>query len=102
MEVEAYQKRYNYFKADYDLVRSKIRDRRLTSRLADLDPNEQWKQFVSCMKEVIEETIPVARRTNKKRPWVNNMVQKARRIKNKAWKRMQQLRLINHGKTDEC
>src|SRR6218665_418420 len=97
-EVEAYQKRYNYFKADYDLVRSKIRGKRLTSRLAGLDPNEQWKQFVSCMKEVVEETIPLARRTNKRRPWVNNMVHKARRTKNKAWKRMQQLGLINNGK----
>jgi len=84
MEVEAYQKRYKYFKADYDLVRSKIRDKRLTSRLADLDPNEHWKQFVSCMKEVVAETIPVASGTNKKRLWVNNKVQKARRIKNKA------------------
>lgn len=83
-KVAAYKKRYNYFNADYRLVRSKIRDRRLTSRLADLDPNEHWKQFVSCMKEVVAETIPVASGTNKKRLRVNNKVQRARRIKNKA------------------
>src|SRR6218665_891194 len=101
-EVEAYQKRYNYFKADYDLVRSKIRGKRLTSSLAGLYPNEQWKQFVSCMKEVVEETVPLARITNKKCSWVNNnMVQKARRTKSKAWKRMQQMRLINHGNEGE-
>ena len=57
--------------------------------MADLNLNERWKQFVSCTKEVIEETVPVMKRTNKKRPWVNKEVQKARRTKNKAWRRMQ-------------
>ena len=82
---------------------SKIRGKRLTSRLAGLDPNEQWKQFVSCMKEVVEETIPLARRTNKKRPWVNNNYgPKSQKSQNKAWKMMQKLKLINYGRSDEC
>ena len=101
-EVEVYLKRYNYFKADYDKVRSKIREKGLASRLADLNIHEQWEQFVSCMKEVIEEAVPAARRTNKKRPWVTKEVQKARRSKNKAWKRMQHLRQIKLGEPDEC
>ena len=101
-EIEAYQKRYNYFNADYDKVRSKIQEKGLARRLADLNLNERWKKFVSCIKEVIEETVPVMKRTNKKRPWVNKGVQKARRTKNKAWRRMQQMRQINLGELDDC
>src|SRR6218665_302265 len=53
------------------------------------------------MNEVVEETIPLARRTNKRRPLVNNMVEEERRTKSKVWKRMQQMRLINHGNEGE-
>jgi hypothetical protein len=91
-EVEAYQKRYNYFKADYDKVRIKIREKNVAMRLSGLGIQDRWKQFVLCMREVVEETVPVIRRNNKKRPWINKEVQKARRSKNKAWKRMQKIR----------
>src|SRR5688572_1698860 len=53
-EIEAYQKRYNYFKADYDKVRSKIREKGLARRLADLNLNERWKQIESCMKRSLK------------------------------------------------
>jgi len=99
VEVTAYQKRYNYHRADYDKVRSKIREKNLTNRLAGLGIQEKWKQFVSCMNEVVEETVPTIRRNNKKCPWVNKEVQKARRAKIKAWKRMQTIRRSNLSTT---
>ena len=100
-EVKAYQKRYNYFKADYDKVRRTIRDMNLDNKLADLNLNDKWKQFVSCMKEVVEGTVPTVKRICKKRPWVTKEVQRSRRTKIKAWKRMQQMRQTTHGEMDE-
>ena len=100
-EVKAYQKRYNYFKADYDKVRRTIRDMNLHNKLADLNLNDKWKQFVSCMKEVVEGTVPTVKRICKKRPWVTKEVQRSRRTKIKAWKRMQQMRQTTHGEMDE-
>ena len=89
IEEIKHKKRFNYYRADFDKVRNKIKEKNLKQRLADLGVQDKWKKFASCMKEVVEETVPTYKRITKKCPWVNKDVIKTRRAKYKAWKKMQ-------------
>ena len=75
-EVKAYVKRPNLFKADYDLVRNKLKEKNLESTVRGMEVNEAWKKFNEIMKEIIENNIPTYKRTKKRRPWVTREVQK--------------------------
>src|SRR6218665_3602107 len=91
-EVKAYVKRPNFFKADYDLVRNRLKEKNLESAVMGLEVNDAWKKFNGIMREIIEKNIPNHKRTNKRRPWVTCEVQKKRRAKNKAWKKFHKLK----------
>src|SRR6218665_1836656 len=86
-EVKAYVERPNFFKADYDLVRNKLKEKNLESAVRGMEVNEAWKKFNGIMREIIENHIPNYKRTNKRRPWVTREVPKKRRAKHKAWKK---------------
>ena len=89
IEEIRHKKRFNYYRADFDKFRNKIKEKSLKQRLAGLGVQDKWKKFASCMKEVVEETVPTYKRNTKKCPWVNKDVIKTRRAKYKAWKKMQ-------------
>ena len=89
IEEIKHKKRFNYYRADVDKVRNKIKEKNLKQRLADLGVQDKWKKFASCMKEVVEETVPKYKRNTEKCPWVNKDVIKTRKSKYKAWKKMQ-------------
>src|SRR6218665_1674732 len=91
-EVNAYVKRPNFYKADYDLVRNKLKEKNLESAIRGMNVNDAWKKFNGIMWEIIEKNIPNYKRTNKRRPWVTREVQKKRRAKNKAWKKFRKLK----------
>ena len=69
-------KRPNFFKADYDLVRKRLKNKNLESAVRDMDVNDAWKKFNEIMREMIEKNIPNYKRTNKRRHWVTREVQK--------------------------
>ena len=91
-EVKAYMSKPNFFKADYELVRNRLKEKELESAVSGMGANEAWKKFNEVMREIIDENIPKRKRTNKRRPWVTREVQKKRRAKNKAWKNYQKLK----------
>src|SRR6218665_833145 len=91
-EVKAYVKKPNFFKADYDLVRYRQREKNLESAVRGLEVNDAWKKFNRIIGEIIEKNIPNYKRTNKRRPWVTHEVQKKRRAKNKTWKKFHKLK----------
>src|SRR6218665_1538905 len=68
--------RPNFFKADYDLVRNRLKEKNLESAVWGLEVNDAWKKFNGIMREIIEKNIPNHKRTNKRRPWVTREVQK--------------------------
>ena len=89
IEEIKHKKRFNYYRADFDKVRNKIKEKNLKQRLAGLGVQDKWKKFASCMKEVVEETVLTHKRNTKKCSWVNKDVIKTRRAKYKAWKKIQ-------------
>jgi ribonucleases P/MRP protein subunit RPP40 len=91
-EVKAYVRRPNFFKADYELVRKKLREKDLVSAIQGLEVNDAWRKLRELMTDIIVENIPMLKRTNKRRPWVTREVQRKRRAKNKAWKNFQKLK----------
>src|SRR6218665_2538863 len=91
-EVKAYVKRPNFFKADYDLVRNKLKEMNLESTVRGMEANEAWKKFNGIMREIIENNLPNYKRANKRRPWVTHEVQKKRRAKHNAWKKFCKLK----------
>jgi hypothetical protein len=92
---EKNMKWYNYFKADFNLVRSKIKEKELKSKLKGLGVNESWNELVKCLTQVMVETIPKGTRMTKKRPWVTRKVQRTRRAKYKAWKKYNKFKKDN-------
>ena len=74
----------NYLKADYDLVRLKMRETDLERRTKDASVNENWNLLKKSLDEVIEETVPRAVWMVMKRPWVTRKVQKKMRAKQRA------------------
>lgn len=92
---EIVQKRYNYFKADFNLVRSRLREKDLERKIGETGVNESWNMLVNILNEVIDETIPTVKRMVKKRPWVTWIVQKRRRAKQKAWKKYSKFKKEN-------
>src|SRR3984885_6182369 len=91
-EVKVYVTRPNFFKADYELVRKRLREKDLEGAVQGLEVNEAWRKFKELLRGIIEENIPKHKRTNKRRPWVTREVQRKRRAKNKAWKSFQKLK----------
>src|SRR6218665_3126964 len=85
MMEESLHRKFNYFKADYDLVRLKMRGKDLERRTKDVSVHESWNLLKKSLNKVIEETIPRAVGMVKKRPWVTRKVQKKRRAKQRAW-----------------
>ena len=88
---ESLHRKFNYFKADYDLVRLKMRGKDLERRTKDASVNESW----NLLDEVIEETIPRAVGMIKERPWVTRKVQNKRRAKQRAWRKYSKLKKEN-------
>src|SRR6218665_3513513 len=91
-EVKTYVKRPNFFKADYDLVRNKLKEKNLESTVRGMEMNEAWKKCNGIMREIIEKNITNYKRTNRRRPWVTREVQKKRSAKHKAWKKFCKLK----------
>ena len=91
-DKEEMQKRYKFFGADYDVVRRRLKEKELGSKLIGLGVNESWEMLVRCLSEVMEETLPRGRSMVKRRPWVTREVQKKRRMKQKAWKKYNRLK----------
>src|SRR6218665_2264550 len=58
MMEESLHRKFNYFKADYDLVRLKMRGKDLERRTKNASVNESWNLLKKSLNEVIEETIP--------------------------------------------
>ena len=50
IEEIKHKKRFNYYRADFDKVRNKIKEKNLKQRLAGLGVQVKWKKFTSCMK----------------------------------------------------
>jgi hypothetical protein len=48
---------FNYFKADFNLVRNKLR-KELKHKLKGLGVNESRNEPVKCLTQVMKETIP--------------------------------------------
>ena len=82
---------YNFFKANYNKVRSKIRDMNIMRKIESVDVNDSWMLFKKSMEEVIQEIIPIKKKFVRKQPWITKEVLKIRRAKIKAWKRFQTL-----------
>src|SRR6218665_2400836 len=76
MMEESLHRKFNYLKADYDLVSLKMRAKDLERRTKDASVNESWNLLKKSLNEVIEETMPRAVGMVKKRPWVTRKVQK--------------------------
>mgnify|MGYP003454744837 FL=1 len=83
---------YSFFKANYNKVRSKIRDMNIMRKIESVDVNDSWMLFKKSMEEVIQEIIPIKKKFVRKQPWITKEVLKIRRAKIKAWKRFQTLR----------
>ena len=50
---QAYVKRPKFFKADYDLVRNKLKEKNLESTVRGMEVNETWKKFNGIMRETM-------------------------------------------------
>src|SRR6218665_959790 len=87
MMEQSRHRTFNYFKADYDLVKLKMRGKDLERRTKDASVKESWNLLKKSLNEVIEETIQRAVKMVKKRPWVTRKVQKKRRAKQRAWRK---------------
>src|SRR6218665_3237820 len=92
---ESLHRQFNYFKADYDLVRLKMRENDLERKTKDASVNESWNLLKKSLDEVKEETIPRAAGMIKKRPWVTRKLQKKRRAKQRAWRKYSKLKKDN-------
>ena len=57
-EVKAYEERPNFFKAGYDLVRNRLKEKNLESAGRGVEVNDAWKKFNGIMREIIEKNIP--------------------------------------------
>ena len=60
MMEESLHRKFNYLKADYDLVSLKMRAKDLERRTKEASVNESWNLLKKSLNEVIEETIPRA------------------------------------------
>src|SRR6218665_1637188 len=89
-EVKAYLKRPNFFKADYDLVRNRLKETNLESAIRGLEVNDAWKKFNGIMREIIEKNIPNYKRANKRRPWVTREVHKQEKGKEQSLEEISQ------------
>jgi len=76
IDKEEKQKRYKFFGADYEVVRSRLKEKELESKVKGLGVNESWETLWRCLDEVMEETLPRVRSMVKRRPWVTREVQK--------------------------
>ena len=77
----------NYYRADYDSIRSALQTIHWETRLESKSVDEAWGEFLSIIEGLLEKHIPLKR--NKKRksqPWINLEVKSEIRAKNKAWK----------------
>lgn len=82
-------RRYNFFKANYEKVREKIKDFNLNKQVELLEVEESWKTFLNIIKQIQEEMIPLRQICRDKRPWVTREVRSKRKAKNKAWRKLQ-------------
>lgn len=67
-EVEGHLYRFNFYKADYDLVTNWLKRRHLESEVRGMKLNDAWKTFKRIMREIIGENTPnrVSQNTKKK------------------------------------
>ena len=60
-EVKAYVRKPNFFKADYDLVRNRLKEKNLESAVRGLEVNDAWKKLNGIMREIIEKRKRIMR-----------------------------------------
>jgi len=78
---------FNYFKADYDLIRNEIKILDLDSAIDKNCVESFWKTLKSEIIKVRDKYVGLKKSTkNKKQKWVTQKVIRSRRAKVKAWK----------------
>lgn len=91
-ENETKVEKRNYFKGDYEKIRSSLKNKDLSGIINQAtSTNEAWESFTDIIQEVSEANIPVCKTLHKKynTPWMNNIALSAIRAKRKKWNRYQ-------------
>src|SRR6218665_3793020 len=99
-EVKAYVKRPNFFKADYDLVRNKLKEKNLESAVRGMEVSDAWKKFNGIMREIIEKNIPNYKMKIKRRPLVTREVKKMKKSKEQSLEEILQTERGDKGWTE--
>ena len=88
--------RYDFHKANYELMSQYLRGVNWESELDQTDVNSMWSRFVEIISVAIETYTPVSKRGVSKRPcWMTRATAKPRNRKAKMWKRYCQSRSYN-------
>jgi len=83
------EKRYDYFKADYDKMRDDSEKINWVRVVHDDSVELAWKGFRDSFKLLRDKWVPVKRNRKGKCKWVNKAVMRTRRAKKKAWTKFQ-------------
>ena len=82
----------NYFKADYNAIREKLKADDLFGEIREKNIEEFWNFLKSKIEEIKDKFIPVRQKSKGKCPWSTRETTKCRRAKVKAWTKFCKLR----------
>ena len=90
-EILDSKKMLNYFKADYNDIREKLKDTVWIEHQNERNIEENWNSIKSKLEEIKDKFIPLKRKTRGKCSWSTRETKKCRRAKVKAWNKFRKL-----------
>jgi hypothetical protein len=79
------EKNYDYFKADYDKMRDDYKGMNWSRSVYNGSIELAWNDFRNSMETLRDKWVPEKRSKNVKSKWVNKIVIRCRRAKEKSW-----------------
>ena len=85
----------NYFKADYNAIREKLKADYLFGKIREKNIEEYWSFLKNEIEEIKVEFIPLRQKSRGKCSWSTRETTKCRRAKVKAWTKFCKLRSVD-------
>ena len=90
-EYQSGRDKYNYWKSNYEAIRSELLKVDWDSKLQEKDGvEEMWTVFQGEIMKMVEEHVPkkgLTRRIKRKNPWINNRTRRKMKDRATAWKK---------------
>ena len=80
------EERYNFYKADYNLLRDKFKQVDWSRMQEENTIEGKYKVFKQVYEEVIDKNVPKKKEEpQKKKPWYNDRCMRAKKKRDRAW-----------------